>query len=102
MSKFATKPGELYVYRYEPHCPHTKGPWHLRGSNEVYSSNNKRICETMHEANAALIAAAPELLENFEKAIRLIEHIQEKHGLVYEVTILDGYKLIKKATGGAE
>ena len=51
------------------------------------------------EQNAKLIESAPELLENFEKAIRLIEYIQKNHGLVHEVTIRDGYKLISKARG---
>lgn len=92
---------------------HTPGPWKIVGGNVIvtlaYTAPNLASVEVkgspnskLVQANARLISAAPELLENFEKAIRLIEHIQEKHGLVYECTIRDGYKLIAKATGGAE
>lgn len=93
---------------------YTKGPWiveknhkgeGLHGSDLQIWSNTEFIAVippsvvAKRNENANLIAAAPELLENFEKAIKLIEHIQEKHGLVYAVTINEGYKLIQKAKG---
>lgn len=57
---------------------HTKAPWHTGGSNNsiVYDKNGWAVCNavTLHsirsekeqEANAKLIAAAPELLEALE------------------------------------
>jgi hypothetical protein len=86
---------------------HTKGPWESYSdfSKAWVKSGTDFVC-VIHtdytrspDADARLIACAPELLENFEKTIKLIEHIQEKHGLVYAVTINDGYELIKKAKG---
>lgn len=80
---------------------HTKGPWSINESEidlVQIKSKDKGVAIT-DNANAHLIAAAPELLENFEKAIKLIEHIQEKYGLVHQVTINDGHKLIQKAKG---
>lgn len=84
---------------------HTKGPWRRHGELILSNVTDNEVAqvalknEKHNGADAQLIATAPELLENFEKAIRLIEHIQTKHGLVYEVTIRDGYRLIAKAKG---
>lgn len=93
---------------------HTKGPWTIEKNHngeglhgidlQVWSGTEfiaviPPSVVAKREENAKLIAAAPELLENFEKAIKLIEHIQEKYGLVHQVTINDGKKLIQKAKG---
>ena len=60
---------------------HTPGPWRINGNNmfrwivadsEVFTHSDdvnrsayggNMVCESVHEANARLIAAAPELLE---------------------------------------
>ena len=56
---------------------HTKGPWkvhNIDGSFIVASGNPDEsdyegVCQTYNEANARLIAAAPELLEALEFAL---------------------------------
>lgn len=91
---------------------HTKGPWKVikaTHDGEVISvadSSHAVDIQLVNNSNgpenwknAHLIAAAPELLENFEKAIKLIEHMQDKFGYCVAVTISDGEKLIKKARG---
>lgn len=82
---------------------HTPGPWRLlpaRTLTNIKGQNGEQIGQLdVNSPDAALIAAAPELLENFEKAIKLIEHISEKFNYCVSVTISDGYALINKARG---
>jgi gamma-glutamylcysteine synthetase len=92
---------------------HAPGPWSKTKDcrvfrfNEPYAVFNSSdhdqaiaVCES--EQDARLIAAAPELLEAFEKAIKLLESIERETGYVTTVTQRDGRALIAKATGGGE
>jgi hypothetical protein len=61
---------------------HTPGPWELRGPRLVTDKNGVIIAENISsnegtsEANAHLIAAAPELLEALKLGLLLIERIE--------------------------
>lgn len=65
--------------------PHTPGPWLSFKAGGVYSENGREIIFSAHntrsgsaeerEANARLIAAAPELLEACRRALALIESL---------------------------
>jgi len=69
---------------------HTPGPWRINGNNmfrwivadsEVFTHSDdvnrsayggNMVCESVHEANAHLIAAAPDLLEACKVALGII------------------------------
>jgi hypothetical protein len=91
---------------------HTRGPWKVRQSREVFCGN-KRVCHVnaasvtplsmrdelnVAAANARLIAAAPELLE----ALQMLESHCERMGFNTreEVPLLEAARAaILKATG---
>lgn len=87
---------------------HTPGPWKhrhtpLRGiANDVYcvdwSEDQEEVAEIVHgEANARLIAAAPDLLEACETAVSILRALGHTRGGSYE----DICAAIAKATGNA-
>ncbi len=102
---------------------HTKGPWHTGGSfndqpqiTEESTGRTIALCyslgkpdrgTTEAEANAKLIAAAPELLEACEKVLSSINtnciteqlHIDDAE-LLSEI-MADIYRAIDKAKGGS-
>lgn len=96
----------------------SSGPWKVRKKDNgdyavtktsmkgldsyIIATVERDITEEMELKKAHLIAAAPELLENFEKAIKLIEHMSEKFDYCVAVTINDGNRLIAKAKGEVE
>jgi len=58
---------------------HTQGPWHVAAGTGIYDRHN-RLIAAIHsplpqpcEANARLIAAAPDLLEALEEAAASLE-----------------------------
>ncbi len=62
----------------EKHATHTPGPWHTYLSHKdinrhIACKDGNSIAKEVHHANARLVAAAPELLEqckHLEKVIR--------------------------------
>lgn len=73
---------------------HTPGPWQLRGSRLVTDSQGVLIAEKIQanypgtpEANARLIAAAPDLLAALEEQHRLIEQFLSGALVVYPSAI---------------
>ena len=95
---------------------HTPGPWCFIQTTSEYKTlkiiklgeENDRpsIAYTIDtEANARLIAAAPEMLEALEKARKYIDHVShDSHGLVFDFADFDLLEevelLIEKATNG--
>ena len=90
---------------------HTPGPWEVRPSaNEVINSDHGRLPFEIaagytligavyeNEADARLIAAAPDLLDALLEYKRMYEEVQPAGGWqgVYEL----GNEAIAKATGG--
>lgn len=90
---------------------HTPGPWHInrfKGDNfrvsphEYGCSRPYRIAELINnEANAHLIAAAPELLEALEGLVNVVSNWEEKYGEgASNITAyFDAKKAIAKAKG---
>lgn len=80
---------------------HTKGPWIADGAQiftsdtNVAQANGYRIDRETVAANARLIAAAPELLEALEGALKLIELVMPIDGDVTR----KARAAIAKATG---
>ena len=64
----------------EKHATHTPGPWYTYQSHKdvnrhIACKDGKSIAKEVHHANARLIAAAPELLEQcklFEKCLTFL------------------------------
>jgi hypothetical protein len=96
---------------------HTPGPWLAQTHHKVNTKNGK--CNVIHkdgpmfciidgvpfreaQANARLIAAAPDLLETVERMTKLLESIERETGYCTTVTQRDARALIAKVTGGAE
>ena len=91
----------------------TKGKWEVKsdtvfsGVYDVVTSEGAPTFEE-DEANAKLIAAAPELLEAFYKSIGVLNEIlhdlenEQNHELAgkLEGVIYNGNNIIKKALGG--
>lgn len=80
---------------------HTSGPWEVDGV-EIYPVNGHRACDAICEmkpgfldANAALIAAAPELLAALQQAYSCHEDDFE------QVWLSPAAAAIAKATGAA-
>ncbi len=88
---------------------HTPGPWHvdpdprpnMEWNNHIYAANGLAVCFMAHsdgkaderdQANARLIAAAPELLEAL-LAVQRLDYFQE-HSALAEIV----RAAIKKAT----
>ncbi len=89
---------------------HTAGPWRptckFGGGTEIKdfttivdSDNRLFIGLASNEANARLIASAPEMLEALERMVKLLESIERETGYCTLVTQKDAYKLIKEARG---
>ena len=91
---------------------HTKGEWEIKKTQGNFSISGKEpVCTILanppleqQEANAKLIAAAPELLEALVKSNKLIETLRDKlshikYGIIIsEQFIKDNLAAIKKAT----
>jgi len=87
---------------------HTPGPWwNPPFSNEVMTipRGDIKICKVHAisdndhgEANAQLIAAAPELLEALKEALTRLKEIRDDHGTNSEITIKQSQQAITKAT----
>lgn len=95
---------------------HTPGPWHVVHNSWEYSSigsvDDQLICrveinnastektqdayEIIKEANAHLIAAAPELLEALEQLLPKLSQLQDESAFTWPEKI---EKLIAKAKG---
>lgn len=83
---------------------HTPGPWKVVTFGMVVeSADGVRVCETHatdREANARLIAAAPELLEALESVTRCLQWHNEQHGVgMDEAAIAKAVAAIAKASG---
>ena len=90
---------------------HTPGPWRqdtmsgttVWGGDKTHG-NAVAVCQGFereeNRANAALIAAAPELLEALREALGHIEDSAEVAGQSEPFSVKDYYALIAKATGG--
>ena len=80
---------------------HTPGPWEYRGHAWVQTADDKKIpianfnFYAATEANARLIAAAPELLEASKEMLQLIDTICRVEG----ATVRKARAAIAKATG---
>lgn len=93
-----------------PDAKHTPGPWDIDRNNshlctiatihgcknndwvEIWSPNKlgqEGISEEVNEANARLIAAAPELLEACKKAKLALETCDDKYGKDYNTDKVD-------------
>lgn len=94
---------------------HTPAPWHVEASGTsgrpliLWSASGHYIARVdafpqrghpENEANARLIAAAPEMLEQLEMANRMLECIAKAHPGIRGV-INGNLAAIAKATGGA-
>lgn len=88
----------------------TKGEWE-RGKTvdlSVYSSDDQRLiadCRVVHrgygvcEANANLIAAAPDLLEALEELTKFIEFASSEYEIPINIDIAKAEAALKKARG---
>jgi hypothetical protein len=72
----------------------TKGPWEIdRHRGEIFSSHpveyshNYLIAENIAERNLTLIAAAPDLLDACQKALRMLLCLEDKIQIRTPVTI---------------
>lgn len=92
---------------------HTPGPWaYHSGTHGIFSNSalaeGRAIC-TVHgprgvesaarTANAALIKAAPDLLEALQSVVRQIEPLLDKQGFAYVGAIQKARAAIAAATG---
>lgn len=92
---------------------HTPGPWTVESAHEKtpntfrvranlsfrkHVSTEESVCITGSEANAHLIAAAPELLEALENLIDFAETLAADGGR--SADLREAYEAIKKARGG--
>ena len=64
---------------------HTPGPWKAEkfcvwGGDKYVAATQTGILEEEQQANAALIAAAPELLENLKRCVDSLEHWFWRYG----------------------
>lgn len=94
---------------------HTPGPWVVRDdsdkapftfrvradlSHRKHDASEESVCITGSEANARLIAAAPELLEALQSALVGLQGANKIQCLDDEIEQVE--KAIAKATGGEE
>lgn len=83
---------------------HTPGHWELRGQRLVTDGNGVVIAEKIgsngggSEANACLIASAPELLEALERMVRAF-NVKDIDPLIAFATIEQAQSAIAKARG---
>ena len=64
----------------EKHATHTPGPWYTYQSHKdvnrhIASKDGKSIAKEVHHANARLIAAAPEMLEQCKLFEKVLTHL---------------------------
>jgi len=97
-----------------PRAAHTPGPWYLNPRGWVVQSTGDIVtrieCSYNKEANARLIAAAPELLEALEGveelaegAIKLLRQLDMETGrIAAECVLRNARAAIAKAKGGAQ
>jgi hypothetical protein len=95
---------------------HTPGPWKVKAGSNAVLAGRKQICSHVNaasvlpvnivedhkiaEANARLIAAAPELLEALKKFALKHRHTYGLDG-AWDEEITMAEKAIAKATGGS-
>ena len=62
------------IKKHENYSKHTPGPWHVGGTMSIFDKDSEeRIArDVQNPANAALIAAAPDMYEALDDAARLI------------------------------
>lgn len=91
---------------------HTKGEWLIQEdfpnrSVEIKNINHERICSVMpfgnkskeeFNANAKLIAAAPELLEALIKANKILQLMKDNGYSISSITLSEQTNAINKAT----
>jgi hypothetical protein len=81
----------------------TDGKWNVEAGNNygfkhmAVFSGNAKICDVLHDPDARLISAAPEMYEALKKALQIIEAEKESCG-IYKSHI----ELIKSAIAKAE
>ena len=88
-----------------PHSPaHTPGPWHLNPRGWVVQSTGDIVtrleCSNNKEADARLIAAAPELLAALEAVLPDLEHYVATHGPGPDKRLAIARAAIARATVG--
>ena len=66
----------------EKHATHTPGPWHARGTKisifQPFATAYQVVATAEDEANARLIAAAPEMYEKLCEICNVITALEEK------------------------
>ena len=85
---------------------YTPGPWRTSGTQSFYVfAGDEVVTNGSTQANARLIAAAPDLLAVAQEAERLMAHMVEHDALPPDTCPADlydmAYTAIAKATGGA-
>lgn len=90
---------------------HTPGPWRSAITASVVgrtvwrgdlpkNNNYKRICRNIStQADASLIAAAPELLSSLQALVKAEEEYGEEGNVSINEALLPAYSAIKKALG---
>lgn len=86
---------------------HTQGPWNAKAGNAswgVHNADGMRIASmntifTNQEANAALIASAPDLLAALEAILATWEGPRDRAGLRFAKDMVDARAAINKAKG---
>jgi hypothetical protein len=87
---------------------HTSGPWYaedeFNGNFYYVMGDGGIIAEASGDANARLIAAAPDLLEALKLALATIERMAVQYGPFSSTSGTQdvGRAAIRKATGGSE
>lgn len=89
----------------EKKATHTTGPWTATGWEGLVvndsQGNTLVVCpghsKAIAKANAALIAAAPELLEALIECVRALQHFRHEG----DPSVFMAYAAISKAKGGA-
>ena len=84
---------------------HTPGPWKaeaIEGNVIVFDSNHHCVCEVAYSgpknANAKLIAAAPDMLESLKYIAKLLGSLKVPQGETEDMAYSEAVKAIKKAT----
>jgi len=88
---------------------HTPGPWVCPYGSRIYGADGLELAATAYahrgtnetEANAALIAAAPELLIAFENLVNEIEAYQSAGEITGYFSLKNAHAAIAKAKGAA-
>ena len=85
---------------------HTPGPWEAEGDYVFapivgYDARIARVTDIDSEANARLIAAAPDLLEALREAVGWMQHVPGIADSVGQIILDDARAAIAKARGEA-